>query len=154
MNYLQIQNESTVKLKKTPVKDFLLKVLDKLGKDKWEVSVLFTGDAFIQQLNGEYRGKDEPTDVLSFAQVDNKEAFPEKGGRFYAGDIVISMETLAKNADYFGIAPAAILYASESSATLPGTAITSFSFMSLTALSDISSGSPGPTPTPYALPFI
>ena len=103
MNYLQIQNESTVKLKKTPVKDFLHKVLDKLGKDKWEVSVLFTGDAFIQQLNREYRGKDEPTDVLSFAQVDSKEAFPDKGGRFYAGDIVISMETLAKNAEYFGI---------------------------------------------------
>ena len=103
MNYLQIQNESTVKLKKTPVKDFLLKVLDKLGKDKWEVSVLFTGDAFIQKLNRDYRGKDEPTDVLSFAQVDNKEAFPENRGRFYAGDIVISMDTLAKNASYFGI---------------------------------------------------
>ena len=103
MNYLQIQNESTVKLKKTPVKDFLLKVLENQGKDKWEVSVLFTGDAFIQKLNREYRGKDEPTDVLSFAQVDNKEAFPEKGGRFYAGDIVISMDTLARNADYFGI---------------------------------------------------
>ena len=103
MNYLQIQNESTVKLKKTPIKEFLRQVLEKLGKDKWEVSVLFTGDAFIKQLNKEYRGKDEPTDVLSFAQVDNKEAFPEKGGRFYAGDIVISMETLAKNADYFGI---------------------------------------------------
>ena len=103
MNYLQIQNESPVRLKKTPVKDFLLQVLDKLGKDKWEVSVLFTGDAFIQKLNREYRGKDEPTDVLSFAQIDNKEAFPEKGGRFYAGDIVVSMETLAKNASYFGI---------------------------------------------------
>ena len=103
MNYLQIQNESPVRLKKTPVKDFLLQVRDKLGKDKWEVSVLFTGDAFIQKLNKEFRGKDEPTDVLSFAQIDNKEAFPEKGGRFYAGDIVVSMETLAKNASYFGI---------------------------------------------------
>lgn len=103
MNYLQIQNESTVKLKKTPVKNFLQQVLEKLGKNKWEISILFTGDAFIQKLNKEYRGKDEPTDVLSFAQVDNKEAFPVKEGRFYAGDIVISMETLAKNADYFGI---------------------------------------------------
>ena len=102
MNYLQIQNESTVKLLKSPVKDFMLKVLDVLGKDKWEISLLFTGDAFIQKLNKEYRGKDEPTDVLSFAQLDNKEAFPSKGGRFYAGDIVISMETLAKNASYFG----------------------------------------------------
>ena len=103
MNCLQIQNESTVKLKKTPVKEFMLKVLEALGKDKWEVSVLFTGDAFIQKLNRDYRGKDEPTDVLSFAQVDSKEVFPAKGGRFYAGDIVISMETLAKNAEYFGI---------------------------------------------------
>ena len=103
MNYFQIQNESIVKLKKTPVKDFLLKVLEKLGIDKWEVSILFTGDAFIQKLNRDYRGKDEPTDVLSFAQVDNKEPFPSKIGRFYAGDIVISMDTLAKNADYFGI---------------------------------------------------
>lgn len=103
MNYLQIQNESAVKIKKTPVKEFLRHVLDMLDKDKWEVSVLFTGDAFIQKLNKEYRGKDEPTDVLSFAQVDNKESFPAKGGRFYAGDIVISMETLGKNASYFGI---------------------------------------------------
>ena len=103
MNYLQIQNESTVKMKKAPVKDFLLKVLERLRKDRWEVSILFTGDAFIQKLNREYRGKDEPTDVLSFAQVDNKEAFPARGGRFYAGDIVISMETLAKNANYFNI---------------------------------------------------
>ncbi|MBQ3319710.1 MAG: rRNA maturation RNase YbeY [Spirochaetia bacterium] len=103
MNYLQIQNESTVKIKIRPVKDFMLKVLEILEKDKWEVSVLFTGDAFIQTLNRDYRGKDESTDVLSFAQVDAKEAFPEQKGRFYAGDIVISMETLAKNADYFGI---------------------------------------------------
>ena len=103
MNYLQIQNESTVRLKKRPVKDFLLKVLENQGKDKWEVSVLFTGDAFIPKLNREYRAKDEPTDVLSFAQVDSKETFPAKGGRFYAGDIVISMETLAKNAEYFSI---------------------------------------------------
>ena len=33
MNYLQIQNESTVKLPKSPVKDFMLKVLDVLGYD-------------------------------------------------------------------------------------------------------------------------
>ena len=103
MNYIQIQNESTAKLQKRPIKDFMLKVLEALGKEKWEISLLFTGDAFIQKLNKEYRGKDEPTDVLSFAQVDNKESFPAKGGRFYAGDIVISMETLAKNADYFEI---------------------------------------------------
>lgn len=103
MNYLQIQNESSVKIKKTPIKEFMLKVLETLGKDKWEISLLFTGDAFIRKLNKEYRGKDESTDVLSFAQLDTKEIFPSKGNRFYAGDIVISMETLAQNATCFNI---------------------------------------------------
>ncbi len=103
MNYLQIQNESSVKIKKTPIKEFMLKVLEALGKDKWEISLLFTGDAFIRKLNKEYRGKDESTDVLSFVQLDTKETFPSKGNRFYAGDIVISMETLAQNATYFNI---------------------------------------------------
>ncbi len=81
----------------------MLSVLEHIGKDKWEISILFTDDEFIRQLNRDYRGKDEATDVLSFAQVDAKDGFPTKGGRFYAGDIVISMETLAKNSSYFNV---------------------------------------------------
>ena len=49
-------------------------------------------DPFIQQLNAQHRGKDKPTDVLSFAQDD-----PE-----YPGDIVISLPTAARQAEAAG----------------------------------------------------
>lgn len=47
-----------------------------------EVSLVFCEDDFIHQLNREYRGKDKPTDVLSFPQD------PESG---ILGDVVISV---------------------------------------------------------------
>jgi probable rRNA maturation factor len=34
-----------------------------------ELSILFTDDAAVQKLNAEWRGKDRPTNVLSFPQV-------------------------------------------------------------------------------------
>ena len=44
-------------------------------EDNAEVSVLLTGDERIHQLNQDYRGKDKPTDVLSFAFEDEPLAF-------------------------------------------------------------------------------
>ena len=38
MNYIQIQNESTAKLQKRPIKDFMLKVLEALGKEVFSAS--------------------------------------------------------------------------------------------------------------------
>ena len=51
-----------------------------------------------------------------------------------------------------GSAPAAIWYATVSSGAFPGTAITGQFLMILHAFIVMSSGSPGPTPTPYNLP--
>jgi probable rRNA maturation factor len=42
-----------------------------------EVSVVLADEATIQDLNRLYRGKDEPTDVLSFAAHEGDVAFPE-----------------------------------------------------------------------------
>ena len=53
-----------------------------------EISLVFCDDPFIQNLNAEYRGKNAPTDVLSFAQGD-----PE-----VLGDIVISVPTAIRQA--------------------------------------------------------
>ena len=53
-----------------------------------EISVVLCDDLFIQDLNRDYRGKDKPTDVLSFAQND-----PD-----VLGDIVISLPTAARQA--------------------------------------------------------
>ena len=57
-----------------------------------EISVVICDDAFIQALNREYRQKDKPTDVLSFAQDDPN----------VLGDIVISLPTAARQADAAG----------------------------------------------------
>jgi probable rRNA maturation factor len=54
-----------------------------------EVSLVLTGDRAVRALNARYRGQDRPTDVLSF---------PGGGGAGELGDIVISVETAARNA--------------------------------------------------------
>ena len=57
-----------------------------------EVALVLTGDRAVRLLNARYRGKDQPTDVLSF---------PGPGGEIGLGDIVISLDTAAQNARRF-----------------------------------------------------
>ena len=78
------------------------KILEKLGKDGWELSVLFCSDSFIKNLNNEYREIDSPTDILSFE--DGDEYIDDEGEKWIsAGDIAISIETFMKNAEEFGV---------------------------------------------------
>jgi probable rRNA maturation factor len=83
-------------------RDFALAVLARLSKDGWDLSILICDDAFIRGLNRQYRDRDEATDVLSFEQGD---AYRDGDGneRFLAGDIVISLDALSRNAEDFGI---------------------------------------------------
>jgi probable rRNA maturation factor len=80
---------------------FIGRVLDYLGHDLWDLSVVFCDDAFISTLNQEYRHKEGPTDVLSFDQGEWYEG--ENGRRYLAGDVVLSLDTLARNALEFGV---------------------------------------------------
>lgn len=60
-----------------------------------ELSLVFTNDEAIKEINAEWRGKDKPTNVLSFP------AFPlEPGGMPgpMLGDIVIARETVEREA--------------------------------------------------------
>lgn len=84
------------------IEPFLQEVLARLELSGWELSVLFCRDPFIQQLNREYRGLDMPTDVLSFndGSVYQDEDAVEW---FSAGDIVVSLDTLARNAVEFSV---------------------------------------------------
>ncbi|MDQ6435549.1 rRNA maturation RNase YbeY [Mesorhizobium sp. LHD-90] len=64
-----------------------------------ELSLLFTDDAHIRVLNAEWRGKDKPTNVLSFP------AFPTKIGAPLPpmlGDIVLAFETVKSEAELEG----------------------------------------------------
>jgi probable rRNA maturation factor len=83
-------------------RDYSSAVLEYLGREGWDLSILFCDDAFIRSLNRQYRGRDEATDVLSFEQGVHYTS-PDGGDRFLAGDIVISLETLARNANAYGI---------------------------------------------------
>ena len=58
-----------------------------------EVALVLTSDAPVRRLNARYRHQDKPTDVLSF---------PGPGGEAGLGDIVISLDTAARNAPRFG----------------------------------------------------
>lgn len=72
-----------------------------------ELSLLFCEDAAIQALNRRYRHKNQPTDVLAFAQTHagppgrrrvgeaNAKPTPTPGHPVLLGDLVISLETVA-----------------------------------------------------------
>ena len=66
------------------------------------VSVLLTNDERIRGLNREYRGKDSPTDVLSFPAVGWEFEAGNGHGSKSAGDLAISLETAAGQAESLG----------------------------------------------------
>jgi probable rRNA maturation factor len=57
-----------------------------------EISVVLCGDAFIRELNRKWRGRDEPTNVLSFPAGGDLASAP------LLGDIVIAFETTSREA--------------------------------------------------------
>jgi probable rRNA maturation factor len=80
---------------------FSLRTLGELGRDGWDLSILYCGDPYIRELNARYRGRDEATDILSFSRGPD---FPgPRRGQRAGGDIVISLDRLAENAGLFGV---------------------------------------------------
>ena len=66
--------------------------------DCYELSLRLTDDAEVQTLNRDFRDKDQPTDVLSFAALEvDCPPLPDEEP-LYLGDIIISVETAAKQA--------------------------------------------------------
>ena len=65
-----------------------------------EVSVTFTDDAGIRDMNRDFRGIDRATDVLSFPLGEFQELLEVRSVPL--GDIVISLETAARQAEEFG----------------------------------------------------
>jgi probable rRNA maturation factor len=67
-----------------------------------EISLLLTSDAEVQELNREYRGKDRPTNVLSFPDTAlDEQGLAEAsmmGEPLLLGDIVMARETLVREA--------------------------------------------------------
>lgn len=67
-----------------------------------EIAVRLTDDAEVHTLNRDFRGKDKPTNVLSFPQVqaDLLESLANSDdGEILLGDIVLARETCVREAD-------------------------------------------------------
>lgn len=95
MNEVQI-NLKKGKISERWIRERVERILQILGVDNAEVSILITDDKEIRRLNSLYRGKDSPTDVLSFPMGDRV------GGRLLLGDVVISLDTAGRQARELG----------------------------------------------------
>jgi probable rRNA maturation factor len=58
-----------------------------------EIAIVLTDDSSIRELNRQWRGKDQPTNVLSFPSAE-----PQPHTPVLLGDIVIAYETVAREA--------------------------------------------------------
>lgn len=136
----------------TLVRRRLESILEGLDQDDVEFSCTFVSDDRIRELNRQWRGKDESTDILSFVQSDMPDECPdvvwpmgfgEMDGEFdedapdaqgdedeadreadgyevepdlgldqprMLGDMVISLDSLKRNADYFSVSEDEELY--------------------------------------------
>jgi len=76
-------------------------VLDRIGRQDAELTITFIRDEAMRKLNRDYRGKDKPTDVLSFAYHETDDGFTKPDA--HLGDVVISVETAGRYAAEFGL---------------------------------------------------
>ncbi|WP_230531788.1 rRNA maturation RNase YbeY [Microvirga roseola] len=63
--------------------------------EDFEADVMLTDDAHVQELNRTWRGKDKPTNVLSFPAPEQ----PGATGPRHLGDIALAYETLVREAE-------------------------------------------------------
>ena len=77
-----------------------------LSNGRLAVSLLFTTDEEIHALNRKWRGKDRPTNVLSFPMSarDELEALATNGPPALLGDVALAFQTCAREAAAKGIA--------------------------------------------------
>lgn len=70
-------------------------LLNVLGYSEAELSIVLCDDPFIRKLNRQYRHKDQPTDVLSFAMQEGQTQGMQEA---ILGDIIISLDTARRQA--------------------------------------------------------
>lgn len=82
------------------VAEAALGVAPELANDRLSASLLFTDDAEVHALNREWRGRDKPTNVLSFPMLARHEllALPAEGPPEMLGDIALALETCTREA--------------------------------------------------------
>ena len=67
----------------------------------FELSILLTDPDHIQDINANFRKKNRPTDVLSFAMLDSADQDLPAGQKALLGDVIICPEYIEKDAGSF-----------------------------------------------------
>lgn len=80
-------------------------IAPELGNSRLALSLLFTSDEQIHELNRDWRGRDKPTNVLSFPMLDRAEllALSREGQPEMLGDIALAHQTCVREAAEKGI---------------------------------------------------
>ncbi|MEE1289749.1 MAG: rRNA maturation RNase YbeY [Spirochaetota bacterium] len=98
--YIEYDNDAyAVDLPQDKLQEWISSVLKEVERDGFSLSLLFTDDEKIQELNRDFRGKDMATDVLSFSQMEGEEFGFEN---HFLGDIVIAVPYVTKQAQGLG----------------------------------------------------
>ena len=84
----------------------LARIAPELANPRLSASLLFADDAEVHALNREWRGKDQPTNVLSFPMLARADllALAPAGPPELLGDVVLALETCRREAADKGIA--------------------------------------------------
>lgn len=107
MSVCLTNQQSLLSLNPNLVEEKTARLLKALGRPEAEVSILVVDDREMAAINGQYRGRPQPTNVIAFAQND---------GRFgglnpdFLGDVVISAETIQREARELGYEDGEIFY--------------------------------------------
>jgi len=81
---------------------FIKKILKKIERDNWSVTVMFCSNEVIREYNKNYRNINKPTDILSFS-IGEVSYLPAGESNFWYGDIAISLDTMRANAADFKV---------------------------------------------------
>ena len=82
---------------------YYVKIFEKLGLDgEYITDVTIVDNKKIHKINREFRNVDRPTDVISFAFLDDQREKELKGGPINLGQIIISFEKAEEQAKEYG----------------------------------------------------
>lgn len=74
----------------------------KSGKD-FSINLCLSSDEQVRQLNKEFRHMDKPTNVLSFAAIDDEDFSIEATDEISLGDVIVAYETMVREAEEQGV---------------------------------------------------
>jgi probable rRNA maturation factor len=83
----------------------LARIAPELANPRLSASILFADDTEVHALNAAWRGKDKPTNVLSFPMLERAEllALAQDGPPELLGDIALALETCTREAAEKGL---------------------------------------------------